>query len=273
ASNKKGQAREIVEAVRKIGKRESIESSQLILYWHNLHIILHVFHMLEYLLYFLLYNIDYDFGQSFYFQWDTWLLQLLVPHGSLFIEKKIAVAVAHVLLHYLQAFGFYINIYAICFKHFFPEQEARHYEAVVTSQFALQADLVLMIMLLAYFTSKAVLHVSLVYFGMLDGLLTAQHKSILYHVYGPHPLNLDGIQTFRDPGGRRCNYFRDGGHYSIRDDISGLWMMSWGEVWAEIIILFAQENLEKPNKLSLEHLDHFKEATLNVSPYYSILKI
>ncbi|KAL5664490.1 hypothetical protein ACJX0J_024598 [Zea mays] len=70
--------------------------------------------------------------------------------------KKIAVTVAHVLLHYLQAFGFYINIYAIW-------QEARHYEAVVTSQFALQADL--------YFTSKAVLHVSLVYFGMLDGLL------------------------------------------------------------------------------------------------------
>ncbi|KAL5664800.1 hypothetical protein ACJX0J_024908, partial [Zea mays] len=90
-------------------------------------------------------------------------LQLLVPHGSLFIEKKIAVTVAHVLLHYLQAFGFYINIYAICCI-------ARHYEAVVTSQFALQADLVLMI-LLAYFTSKVVLHVSLVYFGMLDGLL------------------------------------------------------------------------------------------------------
>ncbi|KAL5662355.1 hypothetical protein ACJX0J_029480 [Zea mays] len=63
ASNKKGQAREIVEFTS-------------ILYWHNLHIILHVFHMLEYLLYFLLYNIDYDFGQSFYFQWDTWLLNL-----------------------------------------------------------------------------------------------------------------------------------------------------------------------------------------------------
>ncbi|KAL5664491.1 hypothetical protein ACJX0J_024599 [Zea mays] len=80
---------------------------------------------------------------------ESFCEQLLVPHGSLFIEKKIAVTVAHVLLHYLQAFGFYINIYAICFKHFFPRQEARHYEAVVTSQFALQADL-----LLAYFTSK-----------------------------------------------------------------------------------------------------------------------
>ncbi|KAL5681686.1 hypothetical protein ACJX0J_008071 [Zea mays] len=53
----------------------------------------------------------------------------------LLLEKKIAVAVAHVLLHYL----YLCNL-------------ARHYEAVVTSQFAL---------LLAYFTSKAVLHVSL----------------------------------------------------------------------------------------------------------------
>jgi hypothetical protein len=44
-------------------------------------------HMLEYLLYFLLYNIDYDFGQSFYFQWDTWLL----VYQLLFLLERISI--------------------------------------------------------------------------------------------------------------------------------------------------------------------------------------